>query len=103
MLLVKRGHAERLVSYCTQLADLDDASLGVSATPCGATVVSKAGFQERDCICYTPLTTAQAGTLYPAGFELWIGVRLPGGKVDSVNIVTYSESPITSQSATSSV
>ncbi|RYN34874.1 hypothetical protein AA0112_g5312 [Alternaria arborescens] len=83
--------------------------LGVSATPCGATVVSKAGFQERDYVRYTPLTTTQKvqqDNLYTAGFELWIGVRLPSGKCGTGGgIATCSESPTisSSASATSSV
>ncbi|KAK1913535.1 hypothetical protein P3342_005472 [Pyrenophora teres f. teres] len=76
----RRGHARRLVSFCTQLADLDNAVLGVSATPYGAKVVSKAGFQEQDVIRYTPLTIGQQlqqGAISAAGFELWIGIRMP--------------------------
>ncbi|CAE7024769.1 Acetyltransf-1 domain containing protein [Pyrenophora teres f. teres] len=78
----RRGHARRLVSFCTQLADLDNAVLGVSATPYGAKVVSKAGFQEQDVIRYTPLTIGQQlqqGAISAAGFELWYSMPHPGG------------------------
>ncbi|KAI0591561.1 hypothetical protein Alg130_01142 [Pyrenophora tritici-repentis] len=70
----RRGHARRLVSFCTQLADLDNAVLGVSATPHGAKVASKAGFQEQDIVRYAHLTIGQQlqqGAVSAAGFELW--------------------------------
>ncbi|EDU48623.1 conserved hypothetical protein [Pyrenophora tritici-repentis Pt-1C-BFP] len=78
----RRGHARRLVSFCTQLADLDNAVLGVSATPHGAKVASKAGFQEQDIVRYAHLTIGQQlqqGAVSAAGFELWYSMQAPWG------------------------
>ncbi|KAF1852077.1 uncharacterized protein K460DRAFT_402071 [Cucurbitaria berberidis CBS 394.84] len=71
----RRGHATRLVNFCTQLADLDDATLGVSATPNGQHVVEKAGFQERE-ITHVKRTLAHEqqtceGRLDTAEVMLW--------------------------------
>ncbi|KAF2848871.1 hypothetical protein T440DRAFT_500269 [Plenodomus tracheiphilus IPT5] len=46
----RRGHASRLVDFCTQLADSDEAILGVSATPRGALVVKRAGFSRCELV-----------------------------------------------------
>ncbi|KAF2036376.1 hypothetical protein EK21DRAFT_52303 [Setomelanomma holmii] len=75
----RRGHATRLVRFCTQVADFDDALLGISATPHGMIVAAKAGFQECETICIAHLTVHEAREDSPeaADVSLWIGVRLP--------------------------
>lgn len=97
----RRGHASRLVSFCTQLADADDAALGVSATPRGALVVEKAGFQERDIIHIKRLAIhKQQGRENPpdaADVSLWIAVRSPSSRSSSSEIVSRAESPTDSQ------
>ncbi|KAH7392563.1 hypothetical protein BKA66DRAFT_16419 [Pyrenochaeta sp. MPI-SDFR-AT-0127] len=97
----RRGHASKLVSFCTQLADADDAVLGVSATPSGAIVVEKAGFQEHDIIHIKRLPVHEQPTREDfqsaPDVSLWIGVRLPRGASPSSGIVSRSESPMESQ------
>ncbi|KAF2017330.1 hypothetical protein BU24DRAFT_343565 [Aaosphaeria arxii CBS 175.79] len=75
----RRGHATRLVNWCTSLADREDTQVGISAAPMGATVAAKAGFEERELITIsatdvqrilTPATTVGEVTL-------WIAVRRP--------------------------
>ncbi|CAO2650933.1 Nn.00g092300.m01.CDS01 [Neocucurbitaria sp. VM-36] len=97
----RRGHASRLVSFCTQLADLDDAVLGVSATPKGQIIVEKAGFKQREITHVTRLVAheqqACQGSSDAAEVTLWIGVRLPGGRSPSSSIGSWSGSPTDSQ------
>ncbi|KAH9875244.1 hypothetical protein J1614_004735 [Plenodomus biglobosus] len=64
----RRGHATRLIDFCTQLADLDEATLGVSATPRGALVVERAGFSRCEVVhVKPPAIGAQAGN----DVQLW--------------------------------
>ncbi|KAH3910185.1 hypothetical protein HBI56_222680 [Parastagonospora nodorum] len=78
----RRGHATRLVSFCTQLADLDDALLGVSATPLGALLVAKAGFEECEIVRIDQsLVHRGPSEKSPnaVAVELWLGLRWPFG------------------------
>ncbi|KAF1944186.1 hypothetical protein EJ02DRAFT_398732 [Clathrospora elynae] len=90
----RRGHASKLVRFCSQLADMDSAVLGVSATPLGTTVVCKAGFQERAHIRYTrPKQQKRRYAANTADIELWIGLRLPGSTPFSCSVASPLESP----------
>ncbi|KAH7398987.1 hypothetical protein DE146DRAFT_745592 [Phaeosphaeria sp. MPI-PUGE-AT-0046c] len=77
----RRGHATRLVNFCTQIADLDDALLGVSAAPHGAVVAARAGFEECETVRIKRLAKhEQQAPEEPrdaADVVLWIGIRLP--------------------------
>ncbi|KAH7090434.1 hypothetical protein FB567DRAFT_438097 [Paraphoma chrysanthemicola] len=80
----RRGHATRLVNFCTQVADSDKAQVGISATPRGMIVAAKAGFEECEVIRIAHLElhnkVAREDPPEVADVMLWIGVRLPSGR-----------------------
>lgn len=108
----RRGHAMRLVNWTIGLAgkhlvpnlptwlltatDLDDAPVGVSATPMGATVAAKAGFEERETVKIKRLArknTPHAQDSPSAGdVELWIAIRQPARSISDTS-TTCSDSP----------
>jgi hypothetical protein len=70
---------------------------GVSATPHGALVIAKAGFEECEIIRLAQ-TIAQKGSASDhappaASVELWIGLRLPRSRSLSSGNASQSESP----------
>jgi hypothetical protein len=73
------------------------ANKGVSATPHGALVTAKAGFEECEIIrlAQTTLQEKSAGDHAPhvPGIELWIGIRLPCSRSPSSGNSSQSESP----------
>ncbi|ORY00360.1 hypothetical protein BCR34DRAFT_112754 [Clohesyomyces aquaticus] len=88
----RRGHATRLVSWCTRLADTDDISVGISATPMGAIVATKAGFEEQETIRIKG-STAQDRISPPVGdVELWVAIRRPSRSPSDTSSMS-SESP----------
>ncbi|KAH8717055.1 hypothetical protein GQ44DRAFT_624209 [Phaeosphaeriaceae sp. PMI808] len=92
----RRGHATRLVSFCTQLADMDDALVGVSATPSGSRVTVSAGFEECETVRIKRLAMheerAREDPPDAADVVLWIGVRLPSSRPSSSGKTSRSES-----------
>ncbi|KAF2748974.1 hypothetical protein M011DRAFT_475730 [Sporormia fimetaria CBS 119925] len=87
----RRGHGNRLTQWCTQLADMEGAAIGVSATPMGSIVARKAGFEMREVVRLNkPATEAAGGS---SDVELWIGVRLPSSSPSTAS-ATCSDSPI---------
>ncbi|KAF1916881.1 hypothetical protein BDU57DRAFT_517268 [Ampelomyces quisqualis] len=94
----RRGHATRLVNFCTQLADLDEALLGISATPQGALVAAKVGFEECEIVRVKKMPRhegqANGDPCDAADAVLWIGVRPPGSRPSSNGHASRSESPI---------
>ncbi|KAJ4297709.1 hypothetical protein N0V90_005604 [Kalmusia sp. IMI 367209] len=99
----RRGHAARLVGWCTRLADLDGVSVvrfpsrglgplksprlrinqGISAVPQGAVIAARAGFEERELVrvkrtCVHDGCTLNGGPKV-ADVELWVAIRRPSG------------------------
>ncbi|PSN63811.1 hypothetical protein BS50DRAFT_89484 [Corynespora cassiicola Philippines] len=96
----RRGHASRLLDWCTRLADLEDAPLGVSAAPMGARLAVKAGFEERELIRIEPSSMHPdalcGGVHIPGLVELWVAVRPQGSTEASDESAACSDSPATS-------
>ncbi|KAF2190761.1 hypothetical protein K469DRAFT_392320 [Zopfia rhizophila CBS 207.26] len=100
----RKGHATKLVSFVTRLADMDDLPVGVSAAPMGATVAAKAGFEEQEIIRikrpHYHQKSSEFGTLaQPDGpafgdVELWVGIRQPSSS-PSEGSTTEADSPTT--------
>ena len=92
----RRGHASRLVSWCTSLADMDDVPIGVSAAPMGAKVAVKAGFEERETVrirrSSMPLNPIPPDDAVVGDVELWIAIRIPS-RSPSDSGTLNSESP----------
>ncbi|KAH7075702.1 hypothetical protein BKA63DRAFT_469992 [Paraphoma chrysanthemicola] len=101
----RRGHATRLVRFCTQVADSDEAQMGISATPRGMIVAAKAGFEECEVIRLAHLDVhnkmAREDPPEVADVMLWIGIRLPGGREPSSDSASGTDSDV--QSVLSSV
>ncbi|KAH7116897.1 hypothetical protein B0J11DRAFT_103544 [Dendryphion nanum] len=93
----QRGHATRLVSWCTSLADMDDVPIGVSAAPMGAAVAAKAGFEERETVrirrSEVPAVPVPPNDAMVGDVELWIAIRPPSHSPSDSGTVS-SESPV---------
>jgi hypothetical protein len=85
-----------LRSWLLSATDLDDAQVGVSATPMGATVAAKAGFEERETVKIKRLARKNAPHAQDApgigDVELWIAIRQPA-RSNSDTSTTCSDSP----------
>lgn len=92
----RRGHATRLVSWCTSLADMDDVPIGVSAAPMGAVVAAQAGFEEKETIrirrSKMPVNPIPPDDAVLGDVELWIAIRVPSHSPSDSGTVN-SESP----------
>ena len=106
----RRGHATRLVNWCTRLAgksirpdtifrgrrltaaDLEGVPVGVSATPMGATLAAQAGFEQREEVRFRQ--SAVPGASEKVDVALWIGVRPPSSSPASGASTVASDSPI---------
>ncbi|KAF1963006.1 hypothetical protein CC80DRAFT_487429 [Byssothecium circinans] len=74
----RRGHATKLVSWCTQLADLEGVPVGISAVPTGAIIAAKAGFEEQELVQVKQARTGEASNReYGPKVELWVAIRTP--------------------------
>ncbi|KAF1977849.1 hypothetical protein BU23DRAFT_451407 [Bimuria novae-zelandiae CBS 107.79] len=92
----RRGHASRLFSWSTRLADLDGVPMGISAVSQGAIIAARAGFEERELVrvpraCGDSATSSVDG---PKGveMELWVAIRHPCGTPASRESATSLES-----------
>ncbi|KAF2655316.1 hypothetical protein K491DRAFT_599177 [Lophiostoma macrostomum CBS 122681] len=96
-----QGHASRLVGWCTRLADLEAVSVGISATPAGAIVAAKAGFEEVEKVKIDKSDMQQRGLMSDqvsrlGEVSLWIGIRQPSQSSSDVSAAT-SVSPDSEQ------
>ncbi|KAF2005269.1 hypothetical protein P154DRAFT_356773 [Amniculicola lignicola CBS 123094] len=90
----KRGHATRLVSWCTRLADLDNLPLGISAAPMGAKIAASAGFKEDEIVRIEQENVQGDSSSQGCPVELWVATRWPY-QSPSDSSTTCSESPST--------
>ena len=65
----RRGHGEALTKWCTSLGDADGIPLCVSASPMGAKLFSKAGFDERE------LVIIKGYEKHPEPIDIWFAQR----------------------------
>ncbi|CAI6339517.1 unnamed protein product [Periconia digitata] len=92
-----RGHAQRLVHWCTQLADLEGVPVGISAAPMGAIIAAKAGFERQELVRIDPGSTNESTPCEEDapvdGCVLWVAVRRPRSLSPSSNESATSLSP----------
>jgi hypothetical protein len=70
--------------------DIENATLGISATPLGTTIATQAGFEEKEVLRFS--RTASSAANQPCEVELWIGVRPPSHSPSAAATVC-SDSP----------
>jgi GNAT superfamily N-acetyltransferase len=103
-----RGHATRLVSWCTRLAgkavwfspvrnewlltilDMEGVAIGISAAPMGATLAAHAGFEERELLRVKSRASPDRPSV--SDVVLWIGIRPPSRSPSDTNTGS-SDSP----------
>ncbi|KAF2636391.1 hypothetical protein P280DRAFT_459722 [Massarina eburnea CBS 473.64] len=87
----RRGHAAKLVSWCTQLADLEGVSVGISAVPTGAIIAANAGFEQKEIVRVMPRALkGEAAQRNGPKVELWVAVRSPKSTFESSDESTTS-------------
>lgn len=80
----RQGHGSRLVDWCSNLADIDNVLVGISAVPNGVGLALKAGFVEQERVRVKAYDVELGGEQVRRveSVKLWIGIRPPRRPLD---------------------